>query len=490
MPAGADSGWKGGLRPDVHVLGQQGAPRHAPQARTLELSDKAYAAYELFKWADSPERALVCTVRDVLRLRPAYPGIDFSTSLYLHGRWPCVYVELVGLVVGISPLERACRYTLDDGTGTIEVYCAGRPPPRAPPAPPAGTEQGVYSCYVPPAPAPAPAAAPAREELFRVGELVRCVGRVRAFARDSETLVYATTCDPVADATEEPQHALRALHMAHDVYAHPPTLPPHLAHIPLPEPPANTKAGPGPPPEVKAPPSTSAAPPPSAPILPASSPRAPGRHPPAAKERAVGTGRSAGGDAAGAAVGPPSARALRQTLLACCRRLWRQARRHTSPVSAVITAEALYADAELDAHARSIVRAKLAARGAQRGNEAHGVRRLVAGTVDGLVQEGVLLRVHGGDAVQLASARLIASCLGALLGVSRAPRGERRLGRAFTAFTIRQRLQRADVRFAHVSQHAVDAALAEMEVYELVARDGSVWRTVREAGHPGDRSPA
>lgn len=471
------------------MSGQRDAPRHAPQVRTLELSDKAYAAYELFKWADSPERALVCTVRDVQRLRPAYPGIDFSTSLYLHGRWPCVYVELVGLVVGISPLERACRYTLDDGTGTIEVYCAGRTPPRAPPAPPAGTEQGVYSCYVAPAPAPAAAAAPAPDELFRVGELVRCVGRVRAFARDSETLVYATTCAPVADATEEPQHALRALHMAHDVYAHPPTLPPHLAHIPLPEPPANTKAGPGPPPEVKAPPSTWAPPAPSAPIL-SASPRAPGRHPTAAERKADDTKRSGGRDAAGAAVGPPSARALRQTLLACCRRLWRQARRHTSPVSAVITAEALYADAELAAHARTIVRAKLAARGAQRGNEADGVRRLVAGTVDGLVQEGVLLRVHGGDAVQLASARLIASCLGALLGVRRAPLGERRLGRAFTAFTIRQRLQRADVRFAHVTQHAVDTALAEMEVYELVVRDGSVWRTVREAGQAGDPSPA
>lgn len=156
------------------------------------------AAFHQYQWADTPERVIVCCARDVLRLRKPFPSLD--VPLFLHGRWPCVYVEIVGLVVGGSREDKRMHYMLDDGTAVVDIFVSHkrhahvRSEPHLPPE-----ERGVYSCYVPSAQVQRRAV----PESFEVGELARAVGRVCAYREQNAISALSlgkTSARPTPDA--------------------------------------------------------------------------------------------------------------------------------------------------------------------------------------------------------------------------------------------------------------------------------------------------
>ena len=71
--------------------------------------------------------ALVCCVRHALELTPvsASTSEGFVLRFYRHGRWPCMFVDVVATVVGVQLRHHYVEYSIDDGSGVIDVMCRG-----------------------------------------------------------------------------------------------------------------------------------------------------------------------------------------------------------------------------------------------------------------------------------------------------------------------------------------------------------------------------
>lgn len=81
-------------------------------------------AYAQYKWARIPANALPCCIGHIHSLRPmTYLTEQLACTAYLHGQWPCIFVHVVATIVGVQLNEFYAEYTLDDGSGTIDVYC-------------------------------------------------------------------------------------------------------------------------------------------------------------------------------------------------------------------------------------------------------------------------------------------------------------------------------------------------------------------------------
>ncbi|WFD21614.1 hypothetical protein MEQU1_000269 [Malassezia equina] len=81
-------------------------------------------AYAQYKWAQMPEHALPCCIGHIHALRPmTYSTEQLARTVYLQGQWPCMFVHVVATVVGVQRNEFYAEYTLDDGSGTIDVHC-------------------------------------------------------------------------------------------------------------------------------------------------------------------------------------------------------------------------------------------------------------------------------------------------------------------------------------------------------------------------------
>ncbi|WFD39198.1 uncharacterized protein MJAP1_002168 [Malassezia japonica] len=169
-----------------------------------------HAAYYQHRWASQKENAVLVCVRDVLRLRRAFPALfeAGAVRLYRHAQWPCVYATVVATVVAVREAEGQTEYTVDDGSAAIDVQCAPTLKKAAP---------GIYSCYVP---------ADGHHDAPRlaVGDVVRVTGRVFD-RRDRSRSMDVESVEVVADPTHEPAHMLEALARSDGMYRRAPDMP-------------------------------------------------------------------------------------------------------------------------------------------------------------------------------------------------------------------------------------------------------------------------
>ncbi|PKI83019.1 hypothetical protein MVES_002997 [Malassezia vespertilionis] len=157
-------------------------------------------AYSEYQSALNPSNAVECIVRHVGELERAYPALfeQGTIRMYLHRGCYCVHVIVYGILVGMRVKEDELEYTLDDGSGVIDIQYSGAAKPV-----------GVFSCYVP-------------EERkndapqFLVGDTIRCVARV--YERRHGRALKAIEMERVEDANDEPRHILVAMHMAEHMY--------------------------------------------------------------------------------------------------------------------------------------------------------------------------------------------------------------------------------------------------------------------------------
>lgn len=70
--------------------------------------DSAYAAY---RWAQDVRHALTCCIRHIHELEPIYVDPSRALPLFRHGRWPCMYVCLTAMIVGVQVREDSTEYT-------------------------------------------------------------------------------------------------------------------------------------------------------------------------------------------------------------------------------------------------------------------------------------------------------------------------------------------------------------------------------------------
>ncbi|WFD29595.1 hypothetical protein MSPP1_000604 [Malassezia sp. CBS 17886] len=382
------------------------------------------ALMDQVRWASDAQRSVSCCVRDIAQMRagrgdgaaPAPAAGDGPPLVHFHGAWPCCFVTVVATVTAVGAHADRVSYTLDDGSDAVDVTVSAAMLAHA--SANRGVD-GIPSCYVRPALRGVPAPPPA----FLVGDVVRCVGRIRERAGGRRWL-HAHTIAAVDECTAEPRHVLRALELARTHYRTPPAIP-HVA------------AGSGPP--------------------------------------------------CRAALWPHGARApttaefrdflrrfLEDETTAYIRRETRMA--HCPTLSAVrvptYTVSTLRSSAVVRDMADGVISRKRARQPAGKQVSDSAMDRLLSSVLRTLERDGVLI-VHetertGGreSAFQVLCPHLVATYISALLRLGYDSSAE------CTSAEMRDRLQSADARLAGVGQGVVDAALGYMEWWRKGGSEG------------------
>ena len=161
-----------------------------------------------FQWAEDPAHALVCCVRHALELTPvsASTSEGFVLRFYRHGRWPCMFVDVVATVVGVQLRHHYVEYSIDDGSGVIDVMCRGHISLSVAEW---SHESGIDACYLPPEPTLLH-----DEQHFALGDVVHVRGRVYE-REDRPRALQAVAISRAADVNDEARHVLEALHVVH-----------------------------------------------------------------------------------------------------------------------------------------------------------------------------------------------------------------------------------------------------------------------------------
>lgn len=108
----------------LHILPHARRMGPAGMGTVVKADAELLWAYAQYRWAHRPEHALPCCIGHIHALRPMRPMTEhLASTVYLHGHWPCIFVHVVATVVGVQLHEFYSEYTLDDGSGTIDVHC-------------------------------------------------------------------------------------------------------------------------------------------------------------------------------------------------------------------------------------------------------------------------------------------------------------------------------------------------------------------------------
>lgn len=171
-------------------------------------SEASGSSYTHLQWAEDPAHALVCCVRHTLELMPVSASTPegFVLQFYQNGQWPCMFVDVVATVVGAQQRYHYVEYSIDDGSGVIDVMCRGHVPISVADW---SSESGIDACYLPPMPTLL------HDELhFALGDVVHVRGRVYE-REDRPRALQAIAISRAADVNDESRHVLEALHVVH-----------------------------------------------------------------------------------------------------------------------------------------------------------------------------------------------------------------------------------------------------------------------------------
>ncbi|KAL9936331.1 hypothetical protein V8E36_004399 [Tilletia maclaganii] len=148
-----------------------------------DLLTNTSAAGRIYDWADQPRNAAKCFGSHILSM-PTLPSPGFPQTVYLLQQRPVVFVDVVGMVVGVTEKEKRCVYLLDDGTAVLQVIEL-RPHSHA-------------------------------SKLYEVGNIVRVVGRIRPAWE--ERALHAHSISQLHDRDEESIHIQAVAQALRSVY--------------------------------------------------------------------------------------------------------------------------------------------------------------------------------------------------------------------------------------------------------------------------------